>query len=1209
MSFRIVIMAKVSVFSSFNVWRVVGVWMALAAGSLGLRAQEVWTSGNSPTTQDLWGVCYGAGQFVAVGKAGTILTSLDGRAWTVRASGTTEWLTAVAYGAGKYIAVGDAGMILTSVDGVVWSRVPSPRAQRLNGILFELGSFLVVGEQHTLLWSEEGSSWYALENRGPSNWLRGVAYAQGGIVMVGDRGYFARSPSRTVAAQVVSAELGGALEGVAGGAGTVVMVGAGGAIWRWPDPQTGKPQPVASGVTTDLGAVIYANTRFVAAAGGGTILVSKSGSEWALRATPAMHPLRALAASDSAFVAVGLGGSIVRSDFAQSAPEIVVPPKSVIDQAGNSSVLFEVHAAGSAPLSYQWLRDGIAIAGATESRLVLATAPEAGSYAVRVTNGLGSVVSPAAQLTLTPATLPSGLVDATYTPQVSGAVHAIAPLADGRVLIGGHFSYLRDTGTQACIARLTPGGQFDPTFDVGFGIEGGLVTTLALQSDGKVLVGGSFTQVRGEARTRLVRLNADGSVDPSFTPPAELAVPTQLSVLSEGRIVVADGGVVLRWLRPDGAVTQSASTTAGIRIARFAVRPSGSVVVAGSIQDSLRSYGRIAEFSASGTPVPLADQSSSEGPQVLAVRVLADGDVLLARFGAAGARFAMPSPTVVTRLGASYLSAPQIANAQYSAGAVWLYEDGRVVLSSQVSGTDSPLATGPVAHSLLRFNADGSIDDTFLRGPGVDGNIYAMAGTADGSLYVGGAFTSVAGTTQPRLARLRATGLNPVLPRAFVAGPRYLEVPTGEVIRLRGQVAGTGPLRLRWQQQAQVGASFNSMYVGSSTTELNEVARDERWSGYYSLLVEGPAGVSVSDYVYVKVVASKAPVVTRPMISQRAYAGRGFVLGVSLEDYTGVTYQWYRNGVALTSQPGASLMRDRATLEDAGFYEVVVTNALGSQRLSAMLEVVVAPTLINVATRAPVASESQTLIVGFVLAGSGGGGSRSTIIRGVGPGLERFAVQGTVSDPRLAVFDSTGRQTAANDNWQDQAGATSFIGAKGFPLATRDAGVMFYAADGAYTVQVNGVGAAQGVALAEIYEDDSSRIGRIVNLSSRAFVGTGENILIPGFVLEGEGRAKFLIRGIGPTLSGFGVQGALANPTLRVLDREGRVLATNDDWGAAANASDVMQAAARSGAFALPPDSRDAAVLIELPAGSYTAQLSGVGDATGVGLVEVYEVP
>ncbi|HEY1110984.1 MAG TPA: hypothetical protein VGE76_20180, partial [Opitutaceae bacterium] len=683
--------------------------------------------------------------------------------------------------------------------------------------------------------------------------------------------------------------------------------------------------------------------------------------------------------------------------------------------------------------------------------------------------------------------------------------------------------------------------------------------------------------------------------------------PMQMLVLADGRIVVADGSTTLRWLRPDGTVAQTAET-GGIHFARFDVRPSGAVVAAGWIEDSLRTYGRIAEFSASGAQVPLADEAASGGSTALAVRVLAGGDVLLARAGGSGGRFAMPAPTIVTRLGAPYLTAPRMDNPQLGAGAVWLQPDGRAVLSSRVSG-NAPLTTGPVMNSLLRFNADGSIDDTFLLGPGIDGTINAMAGTAEGGLYVGGSFTSVGGVTQPRLARLRSAGTNPVLPRAFVAGPRYIEIPSGETIRLRGEVAGSGPLRLRWQQQVEVGLSLNSMYVGSSTTELNEIARDERWSGYYSLLVEGPAGTAVSDYVYVKVVASKAPVVTRPLVSQRAYAGRGFVLGVGLEDYTGVTYQWYRNGVALPNTSGASFMRDRAVVEDAGFYEVVVTNALGSLRLGATLEVVVAPTLINVATRAPVASDSQTLIVGFVLAGAPGGGSRSTIIRGVGPGLERFGVQGAVADPRLTVFDATGRQTAANDNWQDQAGATFVIGERGFPLAARDAGVDFYAADGAYTIQVMGVGGAQGVALAEVYESEYTRLGRIVNLSSRAFVGTGENILIPGFVLEGEGRAKFLIRGIGPALTGFGVEGALANPTLRVLDHEGRVLATNDDWGSASTTNEIMQAAARSGAFALPTDSRDAAVLIELTAGSYTAQLSGVGGTTGVGLVEVYEVP
>jgi len=129
--------------------------------------------------------------------------------------------------------------------------------------------------------------------------------------------------------------------------------------------------------------------------------------------------------------------------------------------------------------------------------------------------------------------------------------------------------------------------------------------------------------------------------------------------------------------------------------------------------------------------------------------------------------------------------------------------------------------------------------------------------------------------------------------------------------------------------------------------------------------------------------------------------------------------------------------------------------------------------------------------------------------------------------------------------------------------------------------------------------------GRMVNISTRGKVGTGSEVMIAGFVIEG-GPRRVLIRGVGPTLGGLGVPGALANPFLTLL-RGQMTIATNDDWGQSANATAIRTAAAAPGAFVLDNASRDAAMLIDLEAGAYTAQVSRVNDTTGVALVEVYE--
>jgi hypothetical protein len=163
----------------------------------------------------------------------------------------------------------------------------------------------------------------------------------------------------------------------------------------------------------------------------------------------------------------------------------------------------------------------------------------------------------------------------------------------------------------------------------------------------------------------------------------------------------------------------------------------------------------------------------------------------------------------------------------------------------------------------------------------------------------------------------------------------------------------------------------------------------------------------------------------------------------------------------------------------------------------------------------------------------------------------------------------------------------------------------------AYTAQVSStVAGGSGVALVEIYDTGGAGgAGRLVNASTRAFVGTGASILIPGLAVGGGGAAGLLIRAAGPALGRFGVSDALADPVM-ALYRGNSLIATNDDWGSAANSTQVANAATAAGAFAFDAGSRDAALLTTLPAGTtYTVQVSGKNNATGTVLVEFYVVP
>jgi hypothetical protein len=267
--------------------------------------------------------------------------------------------------------------------------------------------------------------------------------------------------------------------------------------------------------------------------------------------------------------------------------------------------------------------------------------------------------------------------------------------------------------------------------------------------------------------------------------------------------------------------------------------------------------------------------------------------------------------------------------------------------------------------------------------------------------------------------------------------------------------------------------------------------------------------------------------------------------------------------------------------------------------------------LTNLSVRTRAGAGARTLTAGFTLAGSG---LRPMLLRGIGPGLAAFGVAGTLADPALELY-AAGRPEATNDDWGAGGGGTllaaAFARAGAFALdpAARDAALLQPLGAGNYTVQVTAPGGAtEGVALVELYEDPAgtSAANRLVNLSARAQVGTGEGILIAGFTLSGNVPRRVLIRGIGPALAGFGVTGALTNPVLTLFRGPTRVQ-ENDDWG---GEPALVSAFTAAGAFPLNDAAgRDAAFTTLLAPGSYTVQVAGSGGGTGVALVELYELP
>jgi hypothetical protein len=266
--------------------------------------------------------------------------------------------------------------------------------------------------------------------------------------------------------------------------------------------------------------------------------------------------------------------------------------------------------------------------------------------------------------------------------------------------------------------------------------------------------------------------------------------------------------------------------------------------------------------------------------------------------------------------------------------------------------------------------------------------------------------------------------------------------------------------------------------------------------------------------------------------------------------------------------------------------------------------------LINLSSRVRVGA-GRTLITGFVV---GGTTPKRVVLRAVGPTLSGFGVTGALANPRLQLFDATGKVIAENDDWSgaDTTAAMAQVGAFGLTAGAKDAALLVTLAPGAYTMQVAEV-AGEGVALAEIYDaslNPNADYQRLVNISTRGEAGIGENVLIGGFIITGNSPKKVLIRGIGPGLAPFGLTGTLADPRLRVY-RGSELVGENDNWSAVpADATATAQAARDTGAFALANGSKDAALILTLMPGAYTGQVSSAdGGNTGTALVEIYELP
>ena len=268
--------------------------------------------------------------------------------------------------------------------------------------------------------------------------------------------------------------------------------------------------------------------------------------------------------------------------------------------------------------------------------------------------------------------------------------------------------------------------------------------------------------------------------------------------------------------------------------------------------------------------------------------------------------------------------------------------------------------------------------------------------------------------------------------------------------------------------------------------------------------------------------------------------------------------------------------------------------------------------LTNISTRGSVGPDA--LISGFVVTGEK---PKQMLVRAAGPALAGFGLSGTLAETSLVVMNAAGQPLATNEGWSAAPNASAIgttaarLGAFPFSPGSADSALLLTLAPGNYTAHVTGRNGATGVALVEAYDADalSNEGSRAINISTRGTVSAGQP-MIAGFFLAGADARRVLIRAVGPSLGLFGLNGVLPKPRITLHDSSGAILReTVGAWSVESNAAEISAAAELAGAFPLAEDAADAALVVTLLPGSYTAQVAGLNATAGTALVEVYELP
>jgi len=598
-------------------------------------------------------------------------------------------------------------------------------------------------------------------------------------------------------------------------------------------------------------------------------------------------------------------------------------------------------------------------------------------------------------------------------------------------------------------------------------------------------------------------------------------------------------------------------------------QPDGKVIVAGRFtQANNVGRNRIARFNFNGSLDNTFDPGTGADAEITAAVLQPDGRIVVAGRFTSFNGFMHNRVCRLNANGSVDQSFGLGVGIDNSALALALQSDGRILVGGQFSQVDLTQR-----FNLARLNTDGSVDFTFDPGNGPNGDVNAIVVQPNGAIIIGGTFISYAGFARGGIARVLANGaLDPSFDSGVGTG--------GNVFALALQHNGQIVLGGRFVQYAGINQTFIARVFSDGSLDPGFSPVPDDW--VQSLAVEPDDRILIGGFFTAINGVGRSRIArlnTNGSVDAAFDPGFG-CLGSLTNDATQVR--------SIAPQLfGRVLAGGVFTSYDTSLRENVVRIFDGSVAFQ------------NLSARAHVFTGEQILIAGFII---GGTENKMILIRGLGPSLAAFGVPTPLANPTLSLFDHSATLIAANDNWKDTQQAQ--IQATGLaPSNDFESAILVTLSPGAYTAFLQGKGATTGIGLAEIYDVDPSVNAQATNLSARGFVGTSNDVLIGGIIVRGPtgSMQRVLIRALGPSLGGGGVASPLANPTLSLRDANGNLIANNDNWQDSQQADIVATGKA-------PPNTKESAILALLAPGRYTAIVTGKNGNTGVGLIEFYSL-